>query len=96
MPDTECISQKYEHSPTHGVALGKLAKMPNVGKVKRVIREAVAVLVEEVGAEEAADLLEHAVAQLRGGAEKPRQAPAPKIKGRLQGEKLVQGVGSKR
>jgi hypothetical protein len=71
--------------------------MANVGKVKRVIREAVAVLVEEVGREEAADLLEIAVAQLRGGDGKPRQATAPKIKGRLQtGERLVEGIGSKR
>jgi hypothetical protein len=71
--------------------------MANMGKVKRVIREAVAVLVDEVGREEAAELLESAVAQLRGGGDKPKQATAPKLKARLQtAEKLVQGIGSKR
>ena len=71
--------------------------MANVGKVKRVIREAVAVLVDELGREEAADLLEIAVAQLRGKDDKLKLATTPKKSGRLQtGEKLVQGIGSKR
>jgi hypothetical protein len=40
--------------------------MGNHGKVQRVIREAVATLVEELGPEEAAKRLEAAAAQLRG------------------------------
>jgi hypothetical protein len=71
--------------------------MSNVGKVKRVIREAVAVLVEELGPEVAADMLEIAVAQLRGVGGKRRPATEPKIQGRLQtSEKLAQVIGSKR
>ena len=86
---------KRERRTTSGATLGRLLKMANMGKVKRVIREAVAVLVDEVGRDEAADLLETAVAQLRGGGDKPKQATVPKIKARLQtGEKLA--IGSKR
>jgi hypothetical protein len=48
--------------------------MTNQGKVDRVLREAVAVLVEELGREDAADLLETAVAQLRGVAVQPERA----------------------
>ena len=40
--------------------------MGNQGKVQRVIRELVATLVEEVGADEAAQLLEMAAGKLRG------------------------------
>jgi hypothetical protein len=40
--------------------------MGNPGKVQRVIRELVATLVEEVGSDEAAQLLEGAAARLRG------------------------------
>jgi hypothetical protein len=47
--------------------------MANVGKVKRVIRELVAVLVEELGPEEAARMLEQAAAQVRGASYKPKQ-----------------------
>jgi hypothetical protein len=48
--------------------------MTNQGKVDRVLREAVAVLVEELGRDDAADLLETAVAQLRGVAVQPERA----------------------
>jgi hypothetical protein len=71
--------------------------MANVGKIKRVIREAVAVLVEELGPDDAADMLEIAVAQLRRVGGKRKSATAPKIQGRLQAsEKLAQVTGSKR
>jgi hypothetical protein len=48
--------------------------MTNQGKVERVLREAVAVLVEEVGRDEAVARLETAVAQLRGAT--PKRATA--------------------
>jgi hypothetical protein len=47
--------------------------MGNMGKVRRVVREAVAVLVDELGSDGAARLLERAAAQLRGTAYKPEQ-----------------------
>lgn len=40
--------------------------MGNMGKVRRVVRETVAVLVDELGPEGAARVLERALAQLRG------------------------------
>jgi hypothetical protein len=48
--------------------------MTNQGKVDRVLREAVAVLVEELGRDDAAELLETAVAQLRGVTDLQRRA----------------------
>jgi hypothetical protein len=48
--------------------------MGNQGKVQRVIRELVATLVEEVGSEEAAELLESAAARLRGASRGSKQA----------------------
>ena len=48
--------------------------MGNMGKVRRVVREAVAVLVDELGPEGAANVLERAVAQLRGTAYRPSQS----------------------
>jgi hypothetical protein len=47
--------------------------MANIGKVERVIRELVAVLVEELGPEEAAHTLEQAAAQVRGASYQPKQ-----------------------
>ena len=44
-----------------------------MGKVRRVVREAVAVLVDELGSDGAARMLERAAAQLRGTANKPEQ-----------------------
>ena len=58
--------------------------MANVGKVRRVIREAVAILVGNQGHEEAANVLEIAVAKLRGAGDKPKLATAAKIQARLQ------------
>ena len=50
--------------------------MGNMGKVRRVVREAVAVLVDELGSDGAARMLERAAAQLRGTAYKPDQMAA--------------------
>ncbi len=50
--------------------------MANPGKVQRVIRELVATLVEEVGSDEAAQLLEGAAARLRGATRGHKQAAA--------------------
>jgi hypothetical protein len=50
--------------------------MGNPGKVQRVIRELVATLVEEVGSDEAAQLLEGAAARLRGATRGHKQAGA--------------------
>ena len=50
--------------------------MGNPGKVQRVIRELVATLVEEVGSDEAAQLLEGAAARLRGATRGHKQAAA--------------------
>jgi hypothetical protein len=50
--------------------------MGNPGKVQRVIRELVATLVEEVGSDEAAQLLEGAAARLRGPTRGHKQAAA--------------------
>ena len=50
--------------------------MGNQGKVQRVIRELVATLVEEVGADEAAQLLEMAAGRLRGAGRSHKQATA--------------------
>jgi len=48
----------------------------NQGKVQRVLRELVATLVEEVGAEETAQMLESAAARLRGATRGHKQAAA--------------------
>ncbi len=48
----------------------------NHGKVQRVIRELVATLVEEVGADEAAEMLESAAARLRGASRNHKQTTA--------------------
>jgi len=48
--------------------------MPNEGKVRRVLREAVEVLVEELGRNDAANMLEIAAAQLRGVEARPKRA----------------------
>ena len=48
----------------------------NQGKVQRVIRELVATLVEEVGADEAANMLESAAARLRGASRGHEQGTA--------------------
>jgi hypothetical protein len=50
--------------------------MGNRGKVERVIRELVATLVEEIGPDEAAQLLETAVARLRRAGRSHNQATA--------------------
>ena len=73
-----------------------LPAMPNVGKVKRVVRELVAVLVDELGPEKAAHMLEDAAAQVRGAGHKPIQATTQK-EGRLQtGRKPAQVIQLKR
>ena len=51
-----------------------LPAMPNVGKVERVVRELIAVLVDELGPEKAAHMLEDAAAQVRGAGHRPIQA----------------------
>jgi hypothetical protein len=61
--------------------------MVNQGKVNRVLREAVAVLVEELGHKEAADMLETAAAQLRSVGERPKQSMVPKVQGRHRGRR---------
>jgi hypothetical protein len=48
--------------------------MRNQGKVQRVIRELVATLVEEIGPDEAAQMLEMAAAKLRGAGRSHKQA----------------------
>ena len=64
--------------------------MANDGKVKRVLREAVEILVEELGRGEAADLLETAAAQLRGVATaQSRQAAAARKRARSRGKSVV-------
>ena len=55
--------------------MGKHGKV-NEGKVQRVIRELVATLVEEVGPDETAQLLETAAAKLRGAGRSHKQATA--------------------
>jgi hypothetical protein len=54
--------------------------MGNQGKVQRVIRELVATLVEEVGAEGAAEMLEAAAARLRGAGRSHNQATAHEVR----------------
>ena len=68
------------------------ASMTNQGKVDRVLREAVAVLVEELGREDAAELLETAVAQLRGVTVRPRRVTKTgneRKRGRRAGESVT-------
>ena len=72
-PKTERTSQICQQRPNCDAVLSTLAGMGNMGKVRRVVREAVAVLVEELGSDGAARLLERAAAQLRGTAYKPDQ-----------------------
>jgi hypothetical protein len=48
--------------------------MGNMGKVRRVVRETVAVLVDELGHESAANVLERQAALLRGTGYRPGQA----------------------
>jgi len=48
----------------------------NQGKVQRVIRELVAALVEELGPDETAQMLEAAAAKLRGAGRSQKQAAA--------------------
>jgi hypothetical protein len=56
--------------------MGNHGKVRNQGKIQRVIREAVAVLVDEVGPDETAELLEMAAAKLRGTGRSNKQAMA--------------------
>jgi hypothetical protein len=49
-------------------------RAPNMGKIQRLIRELVAVLVDELGPEDAARMLEHALGQVRGAGYRPTQA----------------------
>ena len=61
-----------------------LLGMGNMGKVRRVVRETVAVLVDELGPDGAARVLERALAQLRGAGYTPNP-------GMTQEEKPVTG-----
>jgi hypothetical protein len=56
--------------------MGNHGKVRNQGKIQRVIREAVAALVEEVGPDETAELLEMAAARLRGAGRGNKQSTA--------------------
>lgn len=68
-----------------------LPTMPNVGKIKRVIREVIAVLVDELGPERAAQVLEDAAAEVRGAGRKPIRATAHD-QGRLQTDRKTAQV----
>jgi len=46
----------------------------NLGKIQRLVRELVAVLVDEFGREIAADTLERTAAQVRGAGARPKRA----------------------
>ncbi|MBK6351132.1 MAG: hypothetical protein V9E93_05835 [Steroidobacteraceae bacterium] len=63
--------------------------MGNQGKVQRVIRELVATLVEEVGADEAAQMLEGAAARLRGATRGHKQATAHESTARTVRPRIV-------
>lgn len=54
--------------------------MGNQGKVQRVIRELVATLVEELGPDEAAQMLEIAATKLRGAGRSHNQATAHEVR----------------
>jgi hypothetical protein len=56
--------------------MGNQGKVRNPGKVQRVIRELVATLVEEVGPDETAEMLELAAARLRGTGRNRKQPTA--------------------
>ena len=53
-----------------------MAGMANTGKVERVVRETVAVLVEELGPEGAAHMLEEMAARVRGAGHRPGETTA--------------------
>jgi hypothetical protein len=58
--------------------------MANDGKVKRVLREAVAVLIEELGRNDAASMLETAAAEVRGAADPSKRVAAQRRKARAR------------
>ena len=53
--------------------MGSNGKVRNQGKIQRVIRELVSTLVEEVGPDETAEMLEMAAAKLRGAGRSHKQ-----------------------
>lgn len=64
-PETERTSQNRQRWPKCDAVLVTLCVMGNTGKVRRVVRETVAVLVDELGREGAAFVLERAAAEVR-------------------------------
>ncbi len=63
--------------------------MGNQGKVQRVIRELVATLVEEIGPDDAAQMLESAAARLRGAGRGHKQAKAHEERSALDRPRVV-------
>ena len=56
--------------------MGNQGKVRNQGKIQRLIRELVSALVEEVGPDETAEMLEMAAARLRGAGRSHKQSTA--------------------
>ena len=56
--------------------MGSNGKVRNQGKIQRVLRELVSTLVEEVGPDETAGMLEMAAAKLRGAGRSHKQMTA--------------------
>jgi hypothetical protein len=56
--------------------MGSNGKVRNQGKIQRVLRELVSTLVEEVGPDETAGMLEMAAAKLRGAGRSHKQTTA--------------------
>ena len=60
---------------------------PNLGKVRRLVRELMAVLVEELGPDGAVQVLEQAQAQIRGAGCRPMRATTHEERRLLDGRK---------
>ena len=95
--ETERTSQNREGGPPEDAVPDTLPGVANPpGKIQRLIRELVAVLVDEFGPENAAQMLERTAAQVRRTGYKPSQATT-KEKDRLRtGRKLAQVIELKR
>jgi len=95
--ETERTSQNHAGGPPLGAVLDTITGVANPpGKIQRLIRELVAVLVDEFGPENAAQMLERTAAQVRRTGDKPTHVTVQEKDQLRTGRKLAQVIELKR
>ena len=95
--EVECPSQNCDGGPPGDAVIDTLTDVANPpGKIQRLIRELVAVLVDEFGPETAAQMLERTATQVRRTGYKPTRAPTQENSRVPTGRKLAQVIEFKR